>query len=230
MDKTKFQHIIVLCIIFIFATLVVLTSNSFCEWFDFSVTVSIGDAFTGITAPFIGVLSIWLLYCTLCEQQKFNKEQRKVNKEQREVNNWNILFEIKKSIDQAINDFSIETVEGGAFTLLGINTRGFIQQTRIRSSELSKAAANLHKLVELFVLLQNARKVYSKGGNEAIYNYFDIYQNEQSCIKIFFSKCKSKDFECICDLVECSDDGSDPFWKSLKADEYLTKIESLIRN
>lgn len=78
----------------------------------------IGDTIGGITAPFIGVLSIVLLYITFREQRKFNKEtfeeqqdfnqaqrdfneaQREFNKAQRSANDWTLLLEMKNTIEE----------------------------------------------------------------------------------------------------------------------------------
>ena len=47
------------------------------EWLDLTQTGEIGDTIGGTTAPFWGFLSIILLYLTLKEQQRFNKDQQK---------------------------------------------------------------------------------------------------------------------------------------------------------
>ena len=49
------------------------------EWLDLTQTGEIGDTIGGTTAPFWGFLSIILLYLTLKEQQRFNKDQQKFN-------------------------------------------------------------------------------------------------------------------------------------------------------
>jgi len=93
---------------------------------DFRETGQIGDTIGGITAPFIGVLSIILLYITLYEQRKINKEQVEFNKRQivfndeqikreQESRDFSILFNQLKMVDEAIsvkiNDVTYNCVE-----------------------------------------------------------------------------------------------------------------------
>lgn len=49
---------------------------------SFDNTGQIGDTIGGITAPIVGLVSIYLLYHTLIEQSKFNKQQTEFNKQQ----------------------------------------------------------------------------------------------------------------------------------------------------
>lgn len=65
----------------ILVTPVIFTQPSFLGWncFDFSDKGSIGDTIGGITAPFVGLLSIILLAWTLYEQVQINREQKKYN-------------------------------------------------------------------------------------------------------------------------------------------------------
>ena len=67
-----------LCVVAVIGVLVlpyILTRNSF--WFSFDDNCGfIGDTIGGITAPVIGIISILLLYKTLSEQIKFNREQK----------------------------------------------------------------------------------------------------------------------------------------------------------
>jgi len=81
---------------------------------DFSKTGQIGETIGGITAPFIGVLSIILLYMTLYEQRKINKEQIKFNqrqidfnkeqiKKEQENRDFSVLFNQLNMVDNAIN-------------------------------------------------------------------------------------------------------------------------------
>lgn len=52
----------------------IFTRNSFSS-VTFTETGQIGDTIGGITSPFIGIISIFLLIKTLLEQQKFNQKQ-----------------------------------------------------------------------------------------------------------------------------------------------------------
>ena len=67
---------------------------------DFTNTGQIGDTIGGITAPFIGLISIWLLYITFREQRKFNKEQ--INFQKQHGDNT-IMINLQSQIQEQIN-------------------------------------------------------------------------------------------------------------------------------
>lgn len=56
-----------------------LTCNAIHERFNFTETGNIGDTIGGITAPFVGMLNVVLLYITLHAQLNFNKKQARDN-------------------------------------------------------------------------------------------------------------------------------------------------------
>ena len=75
------------------------------DCFDFSETGQIGDTIGGITAPFLGFLSVILLYFTLKEQQDFNKNQQLVNEKKELITKLyriimvnNIIEDIKSKV------------------------------------------------------------------------------------------------------------------------------------
>lgn len=70
------------------------------DFFDFSKTGSIGDTIGGITSPFVGLLSILLLWWTLSAQLKFNQEQDKINKAQRKFNDASRILTMQTQIMQ----------------------------------------------------------------------------------------------------------------------------------
>ncbi len=71
--------IFILAICFCLFTPWLLTRPAFLSLFDFSDKGQIGDTIGGITAPFIGIVSICLLISTLNEQILFNKQQASDN-------------------------------------------------------------------------------------------------------------------------------------------------------
>ena len=73
--------LIVTVIIIVFCLLV----TSICKSL-FRCTGQIGDTIGGITALFIGLISIWLLYITFREQRQFNEKQLEFNAKQTEIN------------------------------------------------------------------------------------------------------------------------------------------------
>lgn len=72
--------LIAVIVIFIFVAPVLFTRPALFGCFDFSSTGQIGDTIGGITAPIIGLVSIFLLYLTLKGQLDFNKSQTKDNR------------------------------------------------------------------------------------------------------------------------------------------------------
>lgn len=67
--------------LFILCSPLIFTQPYLFDWdfFDFSRTGDIGDTIGGITAPFIGLLSVILLALTLLEQVRINREQKRFN-------------------------------------------------------------------------------------------------------------------------------------------------------
>ncbi len=85
MKNCKYNCLIGLSIIFILAA-PFLFARSGLACFNFLGTGPIGDTIGGITAPFIGILSILLLYNTLKAQQAFNADQQTFNTAQQAFN------------------------------------------------------------------------------------------------------------------------------------------------
>lgn len=61
------------------------------EWLNFSQTGDIGDTIGGITAPFVGLISILLLWLTL-------REQVRINSRQEHFNDWNKILSMENHI------------------------------------------------------------------------------------------------------------------------------------
>ncbi len=88
---------------------------------DFTETGQIGDTIGGITAPIVGLLSIWLLYKTFGEQQKFNarqeefqnqqqkfnKEQVRLNQKQLRVDNYNLYINLHNLLHENIDSILV---------------------------------------------------------------------------------------------------------------------------
>jgi hypothetical protein len=75
LKKHPIEFLLIIVILIIIITPYLFTRKYICEAFDFSNTGQIGDTIGGITAPFVGILSILLLYITFRQQRKFNKKQ-----------------------------------------------------------------------------------------------------------------------------------------------------------
>lgn len=81
-----------------------LTRPNFCSWFDFSETGQIGDTIAGITAPIIGLISIYLLVRTLNEQLAFNKLQADLQKDEQFRST---LFQLMKDQREIADSLSV---------------------------------------------------------------------------------------------------------------------------
>lgn len=115
----KFKsHIIGLIVILGIALICIfprlLTSSASISSLDFSHTGEIGDTIGGITAPIVGILSILLLFYTLIEQIKLNKEQIEFNNKQKNYNDSQIksnelsqILIVQNQIIHLLNTFSI---------------------------------------------------------------------------------------------------------------------------
>lgn len=70
------------------------------SFFDFSQTGQIGDTIGGITAPIVGLVSIFLLWWTFRAQLKFNEDQQKINKEQKKFNDASRVLSMQTQVMQ----------------------------------------------------------------------------------------------------------------------------------
>lgn len=78
MKTSKCTNICLLIIcLFIVFTPWLFTCDAICERLNFTETGNAGDTIGGITAPFIGLLNVILLFITLRAQLDFNKRQAK---------------------------------------------------------------------------------------------------------------------------------------------------------
>ena len=67
-------------------------------FFDFSQSGQIGDTIGGITAPIVGLVSILLLWWTLREQVKFNRQQMSINDASRILTMQSQILEMDDNI------------------------------------------------------------------------------------------------------------------------------------
>lgn len=90
--------LLALSVVFILASPFLFTRNAFWGCLDFSEKGGIGDTIGGITAPFVGLLSIGLLVWTLYEQVKINREQKGFNDTSRVITILSHVQQIEDSI------------------------------------------------------------------------------------------------------------------------------------
>lgn len=87
--------VLILC-----AATVIFAQSALFGWeiFDLSDKGTVGDTIGGITAPIVGLLSVFLLWLTLNEQLEFNERQDAINKEQRKFNDANRILAMESHI------------------------------------------------------------------------------------------------------------------------------------
>lgn len=96
--------LIILCIILVVISPALFSLPALCSFFDFSNTGEVGSTIGGITQPFIGVLSILLLYITLTEQIKINKENQQFNIKNRDNNDLQIIMSLQDKISKQMRN------------------------------------------------------------------------------------------------------------------------------
>jgi hypothetical protein len=74
--------VMIVLLLFTLIAPVLFSLNSFYQFFDLSKSGNIGDAIGGITAPFLGLLTIFLIYLTYKSQKTELEETRKIAEEQ----------------------------------------------------------------------------------------------------------------------------------------------------
>ena len=87
----------VMIALIVFAPLI-FTRGLLCSSVAFNNTGQIGDTIGGTTAPFIGVLSAILLYVTLNEQRKFNRQQQRLAMEEQFKTMFFNLLNVQRDI------------------------------------------------------------------------------------------------------------------------------------
>lgn len=91
---------LIIVVLLICAAPVIFTQGALFGWefFDLSDKGTIGDTIGGITAPIVGLLSVFLLWLTLKEQLEFNKRQDEINKDQQKFNDANRILSMESHI------------------------------------------------------------------------------------------------------------------------------------
>lgn len=110
---------------------------------DFSQTGSIGDTIGGITAPFIGLVSILLLWWTLKEQLKFNKRQEKFNDSSSVLSIESKIFRLDEDIKFGYSDLK-GMLKGYSISDLKRLYDGTIKDVGISSSEIERTINRVH--------------------------------------------------------------------------------------
>ncbi|MCS3283388.1 hypothetical protein NXV73_13860 [Bacteroides salyersiae] len=103
---------IVLVVVFVAILAPIIFTLPGFECFNKTTTGQIGDTIGGTTAPFWGFLSVILLYITLKEQQKFNREQLNFNRAQQTASDYDILMRMRENISNLSNNLEVNINKG----------------------------------------------------------------------------------------------------------------------
>ena len=145
-----------------------------CESLDFSRTGNIGDTIGGITAPIVGLVSVFLLWWTLKAQLEFNARQDEINREQKEYNDTMRILTLEAQLSQLAEGISFGySTRDGIGSGRGLNDLTLIDAslfpgTSIVDSEFADLYGKVvmfdNALDSLYQLVANDR---ARGGDRA---------------------------------------------------------------
>lgn len=122
----------------------------------------IGDTIGGVTAPFIGVLSIILLYITFREQRQFNKTQRSAS-------DWTVLLEMKNTIEEHSKKVNFDLTYPGNQTLdrknLGLDDMELLNTLTNEGGQISRE--DFYKLYDEVLLISDLCVLFHKINNQS---------------------------------------------------------------
>lgn len=197
---------------------------------DFSETGQIGDTIGGITAPFLGFLSVVLLYITLKEQQEFNKTQQFINEN-------NELIALQSNISTLSNNiiFSICTPTGsnsqpyeGSF-YIGKLCKDIYTEHAITRDDFYRLYKSSLEIAELCILYYNIL-IKSSLDENMKESYFHSVKLYSDCIYNFFAMYVNKNIN-ILDVVSSIDDESDNIGEQYKniCNKYLEHFDDIYK-
>lgn len=200
------------------------------DCFDFSETGQIGDTIGGITAPFLGFLSVLLLYITLKEQQEFNKTQQFINEN-------NELIALESNISTLSNNmtFSICAPDGsnsqpyeGSF-YIGKLCKSIYPEHAITRDDFYRLYKSSLEIAELCLLYYNIliKSSLDKNMKESYFHSVKLYSD---CICNFFTMYTNKSVN-ILEVAESIDDENDNISEQYKdiCNKYLERFNNMYK-
>lgn len=167
-----------IAILLIFVMLFLLTRETLFDKLDFTKTGNIGDTVGGITAPFVGLISIILLYLTLKEQIRINDNQKKENNYNKLLNLQTIILNNNSAFRFRFNS-AIGINEGkGVFELNNLYSE--IYNTSIPSVSFDAIIMNIKVLdysIRQFIKL-NFRSDLDEDEKAEFYNFGKAYAEQ----------------------------------------------------
>ena len=110
--KKRTCILLLLAIILIVISPFLFTRPAIWSFFSFTDTGQIGDTIGGITAPFVGLISIILLWLTLNAQRDFNEKQALDNKVMQILNMQSEIIHMDERIEFSYYDETCQKKEG----------------------------------------------------------------------------------------------------------------------
>ncbi len=204
-NKQKRKHIFPLWLVltflfvslFILATPIIFTQPCFLGWncFDFSDKGSIGDTIGGITAPFVGLLSIILLAWTLYEQVQINREQKKFNDTSRIIS---VLSHIQDMDDNLLFLYSTprSLCEGKGLASFGIFSSNEETDILFSFEEVlmieKKTTIILTALSSLYSIIKDSNLEVEDQSS-----YYNIIRNYLNSLYAFYHAVEKQEIHCL---------------------------------
>jgi hypothetical protein len=169
-------------------------SQSYCEWWkgcpifrniNFSNTGQIGDTIGGITAPFIGVLSIILLYITFKAQSKFNSSQQFSNEIE-------AMWKMANDIGENAQNFNFP-LEGVSISLENIEE---LKKMKLKKDDFLNLYNKISFITNLCFLAYEFNEVSSLSKETKHTFYLTFWLHSQNAAK-FWGLCIDRKIELI---------------------------------
>lgn len=163
------------------------------EWLNFNDKGQIGDTIGGITAPFIGLLNVLLLYLTFQEQARFNQNQTEVVEDEQFKDSLFGLLQKQREIKQDVKSsfshpynsdvreiFKVSNVKGEEFFEYAYKQLSFLFET-FESDKYDSIPMDEYQEIADEVESEIEEESYSKGLNgcnvpEELEKEFEIYR------------------------------------------------------
>ncbi len=162
---------------------VLFTAPALADCLNFTETGQIGDTIGGITAPIVGLCSIFLLYYTLKEQMIFNKSQSKDNKMSQLLGLQSDIIQMNERVKFSFKKSSSESlIEAGGVCSLSLLEKVNDYQPYIELHQYRYLNEELKVFLELCCHYYNyldsaGEQEIKNAGSEVVQTYF----NELEC-------------------------------------------------
>jgi len=206
---------------------------------DFMATGQIGDTIGGITAPFIGLLSIILLFITFREQRKFNEEQLSFNRTQQSASDLNLLFDMQKRIESLAGDIQFTMIFPGNSALKEqytglenidkLNNNGYGSKSRVLDSD------DFEQLYDKISIITSLCIIFFKINHESAIaedikkSFFYAVWTYSKNVGLFYTFCQEKKISFMYDY-DMNQIGDDPLGlKEERTIDYINQLNDVLK-